>query len=114
MAKLPQETTSIVLDLQARLLDTIDTAKAAEFTILEQFGQAEATIEALEQLQNITERLRNPYSRFCTLLLRIAEAQPVADADTLELLNRTMEQAQATIAGAQVSIRESKADLNLS
>jgi hypothetical protein len=45
------------------------------------------------------------------LLLRIAEAQPQADIDTLELFERTIELAQATVAAAQVSIKEAKNDI---
>jgi hypothetical protein len=45
--------------------------------------------------------------------LRIAEAQPIANTDTLELLTRTIQQAEATIASAKVSIEEAVQDLGI-
>ena len=113
MAKLPQETIATILNLQARLLAGIDEAKAAEFAIFEQYGETEATATVLEQLQNATERLRNPYSRFYTLLLRISESQPLASSAMLNLLAQTIEQAQADANAVEATIREAKMDFNL-
>lgn len=113
MAKLPQETIATILNLQQRLLVGIDEAKAAEFAIFEQYGEREATSTVLEQLQNATERLRNPYSRFYTLLLRISESQPLASSAMLNLLAQTIEQAQADADAVEATIREAKIDFNL-
>nr|WP_019487637.1 hypothetical protein [Kamptonema sp. PCC 6506] len=113
MAKLPQETIATILNLQARLLAGIDEAKAAEFAIFEQYGETEATATVLEQLQNAAERLRNPYSRFYTLLLRISESQPLASSAMLNLLAQTIELAQADADAVEATIREAKMDFNL-
>ena len=56
MAQLPEQTTTTVLNLQRRLLAIIDQAAAIDFLILEQYGETEATLIDLEQLQNIRER----------------------------------------------------------
>jgi hypothetical protein len=56
MAQFPQETTTAVLDLQRRLLAIIDQATCTSFLILEQYGEIEATLTALEQLDNAKER----------------------------------------------------------
>lgn len=74
MAKLPDETITSALNLQRRLLEGIDAASSAESAIFEQSGETDATATVLDQLQNSAERLREPYSRLYTLLLRIAEA----------------------------------------
>ncbi len=113
MAKLPQETIATILNLQARLLAGIDAAKAAEFAIFEQYGETEATATVLEQLQNATKRLRDPYSRFYTLLLRIAESQPLACSAMLNLLAQTIEQTQAALAASAASVQEAKIDWNI-
>lgn len=113
MAKLAQETITNILNLQQRLLAGIDEAKAAEFAIFEQYGEIEATAAVLEQLQNATERLRNPYSRFYTLLLRISESQPTASSAMLNLLAQTIEQAEADADAVAATIREAKIDFNL-
>jgi len=113
MAKLAQETITTILNLQQRLLAGIDEAKAAEFAIFEQYGEIEATATVLEQLQNATERLRNPYSRFYTLLLRISESQPTASSAMLNLLAQTIAQAEADADAVTATIREAKIDFNL-
>jgi hypothetical protein len=46
-------------------------------------------------------------------LLRILEAQPIASADMLDFLERTMEQTQMALYAAQASIQESKRLWNL-
>ena len=113
MAKLAQETMATILNLQARLLAGIDDASSAEFAIFQQYGEIEATATVLEQLQNATERLRNPYSRFYTLLLRISESQPTASSAMLNLLAQTIEQAEAYASAVEATIREAKRDFNL-
>ena len=89
MAKLPPDTLTTIFSLQQRLVELIDEAKAAEYNLFEEYGETEETLPELEQLQNVTERLRNPYSRLYTLALAIAEAQPMAPAAMVNLLERT-------------------------
>ncbi|MEM9543162.1 MAG: hypothetical protein AAGA60_27180 [Cyanobacteria bacterium P01_E01_bin.42] len=60
-----------------------------------------------------SDSLRNPYSRFCTLLLRIAEEQPLASSAMLKLLQRSLEQAEATVEAAEATIQETQQDFNL-
>ncbi len=112
MAKLPKETVTIIFDLQRQLLDRIDEATATEAIVFEQFGENQARLE-LEQLQNARERARSSYSRLYTLLLRVAEAQPVANSATLDLLSQSIEQAAANNSASQASIQEIKRDWNL-
>ena len=113
MAKLAPETIATILNLQARLLAGINQASSAEFAIFQQYGEIEATATVLEQLQNASERLRNPYSRFYTLLLRISESQPTASSAMLNLLAQTIEQAEADASAIEATIREAKRDFNL-
>lgn len=56
MANLTNETITTVLNLQRRLLQLINQATAAGQIILEEYGETEATIIALNQLQNVRER----------------------------------------------------------
>ena len=113
MAKLPDETITIVFNLQRRMLKRIDEAAATEAAIFEQFGEAEAIILELEQLQNVRERARSSYSRLYTLLLRVAESQPLATSAILNLLALAIEQAEATDAATDATIQEIRVDLNL-
>ncbi|MBC6481411.1 MAG: hypothetical protein GDA56_30315 [Hormoscilla sp. GM7CHS1pb] len=113
MAKLPTQTLITIFDLQRRLIELIDEAKAAELNLFERFGETEETLEELEQLQNSTERLRNPYSRLYSLALTIAEAQPTAPDAMLNLLAETLEQGPAIADAVEASILEIKRTWNL-
>jgi len=113
MANLPDTTITTVLDLQRRLLKIINEATAVGFIILEQYGETETTLLDLEQLQNSRERANTYYSRFYTLLLRIAESQPFATGAMLDLLARSIEEAQVTIDALEASVQESKTDWNI-
>lgn len=113
MAKLPDETLTIIFTLQRQLVEGIDEAAATESIIFEQFGETQLTLPVLEQLQNVRERLIGPYSRLSTLLPRIAEYQPTAPADVLDFLYQTIEQAQAARDATDASVREAKRDFDL-
>lgn len=114
MAKISDEILIKTLTIYRQLLELINEAKATEYQILEEFGETEITLIALEELQNIVERMRNSYSRLNTLLLRISEAQPRADTATIELLIKSIEQAQGNLASSLATIQESKRDTGLS
>lgn len=113
MAKLPDEILTVIFTLQRQLVEGMDEAAATEAIIFEQFGETEVTLPVLEQLLNVRERLREPYSRFSALLPRMAEYQPTAPADVLNLLYRTIEQAQAARDASAASIREARRDFGL-
>jgi hypothetical protein len=113
MAKLPDETLTIIFNLLRQLAEGIEEASATEWALFEQYGETEVAIPELEELQNSRERLTEPYSRLHTLLLRILESQPTATAAMLNLLIQTIEQAQAAADAAQASVREVKRNWNL-
>lgn len=114
MAKLPETTIKIIFDLQRHLLERIDEATATEVVIFERFGENEATIPELEQLQQVRERATSSYTRLYTLLLRVYESQPLATSAILKLLETTIEQAEATNAAAQSSVQDTKRNWSLS
>ncbi|ACK68243.1 conserved hypothetical protein [Rippkaea orientalis PCC 8801] len=113
MAELPIEITTTVLELQKQLLSIIHKTTATAFTLLESYGETEKTIVSLNDLDNIRERANTYYSRFYTLLLRIADSQPIASNAMLELLDRSIDEAQANIAASEATIREEKRNWNL-
>lgn len=113
MAKLPDQTLATIFDLQRRLVELIDEAKATEFDLFERFGENEATLPELDQMQSSVERLRMPYSRLHTLALGIAEYQPIAPDAMLNLLAQTIEQTEALIGAVEASISETKQNWNL-
>ncbi len=97
MSELPEELTTVILDLQRKLLVVINKATEAAFVILNTYGETDNTLVSLDDLDNIRERANGYYSRFNTLLLRIAESQPLVNQAMLELLHRSIEEAQATV-----------------
>jgi uncharacterized protein YPO0396 len=114
MANLSDETIATVFDLQRRLFGVINQSTAAEFNLATIYGETEETLPELEELQNIKERGRDSYNRLSVLLLTIGEAQPEASRSTLDLLYRSIEQANATIEALEASTQEIKTNWNLS
>lgn len=113
MAELSENIITTVLSLQRQLLFIVHQATATTFTILETYGETEVIVIPLEDLDNIKERANTYYSRFSTLLVRIAESQPLASNAILELLEHSIREAQATIAASEATIKEEKRNLNL-
>ncbi|MDF0552689.1 hypothetical protein [Kamptonema sp. UHCC 0994] len=113
MAELPDETITIILELERRLVKLINQAGATELTVFERYGETLVTASALEQLTNIRERATSSYSRLSNLLLRISEFQFIAPPATIELLARTIEQAEATAEAGEATVGEAKSDWNL-
>mgnify|MGYP006267151153 CR=1 FL=1 len=113
MAQLPEEITRTVLNLQRYLLAIIQEATATQFLILERYGETEITLTDLEQLDNVQQRADTYYSRFNTLLRQIAGSQPLAASATLELLSRSIEDAQSTVSALEATIQEIKKDWGL-
>ncbi|ACK70931.1 conserved hypothetical protein [Gloeothece citriformis PCC 7424] len=114
MAKLSPQTLTIVFDLQRRLVELIDESKATEYSLFESFGETEATIGELQELQDNAQRARNSYSRLHNLILRIAEYQPIAPSAMLELLTQTINNAEASADAIEAGVREIKRTWNLS
>ena len=56
----------------------------------------------------LRDRARAYYGRLGTLLERISEAQHFASSAMLELLNRSIDKAQATIAATEATVNEEK------
>ncbi|MBD2186483.1 hypothetical protein [Aerosakkonema funiforme] len=113
MANLSEQTKVNIFNLLKRLGEMIDEAGKTETVIAEQLGETEITVSTLDDLQNVRERLRNPYTRLCTLYLQISQFQPTAPAAVLDLLYQTIEDAEAAIAASDASIREAKTDFEL-
>jgi lantibiotic modifying enzyme len=113
VAQLSKETQKIVLELQQNLLVIIHESTSFQFMILENYGETEATLCDLEQLDNVQQRADTYYSRFSTLLRQIAASQPSATSATLALLSRSIEDAQGTVFALRATIQEIKQDWGL-
>lgn len=75
MTNLPNETITAVFELQRRLLQITHQATELEFNLLKQFGETEATITELDEIQNVKERASSYYIRLFRLLLQISQSQ---------------------------------------
>lgn len=114
MAELPEEIINTILNLQKQLLEQINLATQTEYILLEQFGETEATLREFDILQNARERADTYYSRFYVTLRRIYESQPYATRDILGMLERLINEAEATIEAVRATIEEIKRDFGLS
>ena len=99
--------------MQRRLLAIIHEATATQFLILERYGETEITLTDLEQLDNVQQRADTYYPRFNTLLRQIAGSQPLATSATIELLSRSIEDAQSTVSALEATVQEIKKDWSL-
>jgi hypothetical protein len=113
MADLSEEILLAVFQLQKQLFKIINDTTATDYILLEQYGESAETLPELEELQNIRERARDSYIRLFRLLLNIGETQPAINPSTLELLYRSIEQAELTVNALEVSIKEIKNNWNL-
>ncbi len=113
MAKLSDETLTMIFYLLRQLAEEIENACATEWIFFEQYGETPRTISELEELQNVSERLNQSYSRLNTLLLRILEAQPIASNAMLDLLAKAIGDGQANAEASNASVQEIKRGWNL-
>ncbi|MGK7929102.1 MAG: hypothetical protein AB4290_28345, partial [Spirulina sp.] len=106
MAKLPDEVTETINRLKQQALEIVESATAAEFILFDRFGETEETLLFLEELKTVSEDASASFSRFNTLQLRIAEAQPMATSDMIEMLMQTIARTQNRIPAWERSIQE--------
>jgi hypothetical protein len=112
MAKLPDPVISNIFIIQRRIIECIDATTATEFRLFERMGETAETLPEFEELQSIKEKLRSKYSRLYNLLLRIAESQPIASRDMLDLLYRSIESTEASIDASIASLQEIQRNWN--
>jgi hypothetical protein len=112
VAKLPDAVIDNIFTLQRHLVECLDSTTAMEFRLCQEIGETAETVPELEELQNIRERLVNSYSRLQNILLRIAQSQPIAARDMLDLLYRSMEQAQSFIDASIASLQDIQRNWN--
>lgn len=105
MALLPEKTTETINSLKQQSLDIVEQATAAEFTLFELFGETEATIPYLDEAKNVAEEAASSFSQLSNLQLNIAQAQPTALFDMLELLYQVIERTQARIPALKRSVQ---------
>jgi hypothetical protein len=88
VAKLPDAVIDNIFTLQRHLVECLDSTTALEFRLYQQIGETAETLPELEELQNLRDRLVTSYSRLQNILLRVAQSQPIAAQDMLDLLYR--------------------------
>ena len=114
MAKISSEFQSSLGDLQQALLGIVDDAKAAEFMLLERFGETNQTVVVLDELTAIAQQSAELYVQISRLLLRTAEIQPSITPDMLGLLTDRVATIVNRVPALERSVQEIKADWGLS
>ena len=112
MAKLPDSIINNVFTLQRNLIECLDSTTAMEFRLCQQFGETAETLPELEELQNIRDRLVSSYSRLQNIMLRVAQSQPIAAQDMLNLLYRSIEQTQTLVDTSIASLEDIQRNWN--
>lgn len=98
MAKLSPETLANIFNLLQQIAEEIENACSTEWRLFEKYGETSRTINELDELQNIKERLNQSYFRLNILMLRILEAQPIASNAVLDLLTQAINDGLANLA----------------
>ena len=105
MAELPDEAIEKGSELLKVLARAIAELSATEWALFERYGENAGVESEIEKLSEFREDL-SASARLCTLLVRICESQASADPTVLELLERAIEQAEATLAASQAGLRD--------
>ncbi len=113
MANLSDETLRRIAHLLPRLFEVINLATATEFNLFTRYGETEETLPELGELRNAAERVRIYYNRVYSLVLLVAESQPIANSATLNLLYQSIERAQANADASEATVQEIKRSWNL-
>ena len=113
MAEIPKRTISEVLEVMGNLLELINTAAYSELSAFNKYGETGQIVYVLEQLQNVKEKAVSTYERLSTVLLRISETQPKLTPTMMDMLTKTIEQAEATVSAGKASIKEVKSEWRL-
>ena len=113
VSEISPETIAKILELLGRLSTLIDKASATELSVFNNYGETEDVLYVLEQLQNTKERGRSSYTRLSSLLLKISEVQPSAPRAMVEMLTKSIEQAESIVNAGEASIKEAKTDWNI-
>jgi len=113
MAKLSPEIRETANTLQDRLLDIVDAARETEFVLLEQIGETDNSMMALDGLMEIYQQAGDRYSQLSRLRLHIAEAQPTVPSDVLRLWTQTLEIAAMRVPALARSVEEIRLDWGL-
>ena len=110
MAEIPPETIAKILELIGRLSTLIDRASAAELAIFNTYGETEEVADVLEQLDNTKERGEVAYTRLTGLLLKVSRFQPSAPFAMVEMLDQSIETAEAIVDAGEATLKEATID----
>jgi hypothetical protein len=112
VAKLPDNIITNIFTIQRKIIECIDSTTATEFGLFNSIGETAETLPELEELQNIKERLQSQYSRLHILLLKVAESQPTASGDMLNLLYRAIDSTEAALDASVASLQDIQRNWN--
>ncbi len=113
MAKFPEETIELIWQLKRQSLEIVDEATAVEFRLFELFGETEETISHLEEMKNVADEAISSFTQLSTFQIQVAQTQPIASADMLNLIARIIPRTQARIPALKRSIQEVKIEWDL-
>jgi hypothetical protein len=113
MAKLPNDLSEKIWELQRCLADVIESARATEFALFDTLGETERTNVYLDELQSVAEQATERFSRFSSLQVRILNVQPQVPRGMLELVIQTIMNTEARLPAFEQSIQEIETEWGL-
>jgi hypothetical protein len=106
VAKLPTAIISNILELQRRLIESLHSVTETEFKLFMKHGETAQTQSELEELQSIKGKLESVHSQLHVLMLKVAESQPRASDDVLNLLYSSIEMAEVVLSASAASLKD--------
>lgn len=106
MATLPPDTSASISLIKSRCLLIINLATKTEWQLFNNFGETEETLVVLSELKTVAQEASDAFSRFSSLQLKVASAQPDISPALAKLFIDSKERVEARIPAWQRSIEE--------
>ena len=106
LATLPPNTAASIAIIKAQCLSIVNLATKTEWQLFTKFGEVEETLVVLTELKTVAQEASDAFSRFNSLQLKVATAQPEISSALAKLIMDSKERIEARIPAWERSIEE--------
>ena len=97
VAILPPDTSASISLIKSQCLLIINLATKTEWQLFSNFGETEETLVVLSELKTVIQEASDAFSRFSSLQLKVASAQPDISPALAKLVIESKERVEARI-----------------
>ncbi len=106
LATLPPNTAASIAIIKAQCLSMVNLATKTEWQLFTRFGEVEETLVVITELKTVAQEASDAFSRFSSLQLKVATAQPEISAALAKLVLDSKERIETRIPAWERSIEE--------